>query len=144
LLPLPVEIVRVQPETLDAFYRTREREALSSLFGFPVVRYVQRLGFAAIDNEDTVAAGTLRIEDSLGFVESIVVDAARRREGIGRAIEEQMSDVARYYNCHKMTVTVPHQRGAQRFFEACGYALEAVLSQHAFRVDSAVLRKFLL
>jgi GNAT superfamily N-acetyltransferase len=144
LPPLPVEIARVQPETLEAFYRQREREALSTFFEFPVVRHVQRHAFAATDGETTVGAGTLRIEDNLGYVECIVVDSACRRGGIGKAIEERMSEVARYYNCHKMTVTVPHQRGAQRFFEACGYALEAVLAQHAFKLDSAVLRKFLL
>jgi GNAT superfamily N-acetyltransferase len=144
LPPLPVEIVRVQAETLDGFYRPREREALSAFYEFPVIRHVQRHGFTATENGETVAAGTLRIEDSLGYVECIIVDPTRRRAGVGRAIEAQMSDVARYYNCHKMTVIVPHQRSAQRFFEGCGYAIEAVLPQHAFKIDSAVLRKFLL
>jgi len=43
-----------------------------------------------------------------------------------------------------MTVLVPHLRGAQKFFEACGYSTEAVLPQHTFKLDMAVMRKFLL
>ena len=39
---------------------------------------------------------------------------------------------------------VPHGSAAQRFFEACGYDVEAVLPQHAFKLDMAVMRKFLL
>jgi hypothetical protein len=37
-----------------------------------------------------------------------------------------------------------HERPAQRFFEACGYKLDAVLAQHTFKLDVALLRKFLL
>jgi hypothetical protein len=55
-----------------------------------------------------------------------------------------MADVANYYNCHKMTAMVPHGRSAQRFFEACGYGVEAVLPQHTFKLDMAMMRKYLL
>jgi len=43
-----------------------------------------------------------------------------------------------------MTAMVPHLRGAQRFFEACGYGVEAVLPQHTFKLDMAMMRKYLL
>ena len=33
---------------------------------------------------------------------------------------------------------------AQKFFLACGYAVEAVIPQHTFKLDVALLRKFLL
>jgi GNAT superfamily N-acetyltransferase len=138
------EIVRVEPESLDAFFRTNGREALAALYGFPVIKHVTAYGFAATEAGEVVAAGTLRIEDLLGHVERIVVEPQRRRRGIGRAIAEQMAEVASYYNCHKMTAMVPQRSGAFSFFEACGYRVEAVLAQHAFKVDVAVLRKFLL
>jgi GNAT superfamily N-acetyltransferase len=97
-----------------------------------------------MEDGEVVAAATLRIADLLGHVERIVVEPQRRRRGIGRALAGQMADAACYYNCHKMTVMVPHRSDACRFFEACGYRVEAVLAQHAFKVDIAVLRKFLL
>jgi hypothetical protein len=43
-----------------------------------------------------------------------------------------------------MTVEVFDGRAAQQFFERCGYKTEAVLPQHTFKLDVAVLRKFLL
>jgi GNAT superfamily N-acetyltransferase len=141
---LPVEIVRTQEEALDAFFREGEREALRTFYGFSVVWHEQRHAFAARDGDATVGGATIRIAASLAYVERIVVAPPRRRTGIGRELLEAVADVANYYNCHKMSVQVPHRSAAQRFFEACGYREEAVLPQHDFKLDVAVLRKFLL
>ena len=139
-----VELMRVQPETLEHFYHAHEREALKAFYEFSVIWHEQRYGFAAMDGERIVGAATLLVAASLGHVERIVVDPQYRRKGIGRDLVDQMADVANYYNCHKMTLLVPHLRSAQKFFEACGYSLEAVLPQHTFKMDMAVMRKFLL
>jgi len=53
-------------------------------------------------------------------------------------------EIANYYNCHKVTLEVPATGAARAFFEACGYKTEAVLPQHTFKKDVAILRKFLL
>ena len=45
---------------------------------------------------------------------------------------------------HKVTLEVPAAGDARAFFETCGYKLEATLPQHTFKLDVAVLRKFLL
>lgn len=141
---MPVEITRVRSEDVSAFYRTVEREALRALYDFSVVWHEQIEDFAALDGDATIAAATIRIAASLAHVERIVVESARRRGGIGRRLLDAAADVASYYNCHKMSVLVPHESVAQRFFEACGYRQEAVLAQHTFKLDVAVLRKFLL
>jgi len=141
---LPIEIVRVQTHGLVDFFREHEREALRAFYEFPVVWHEQAYGFAAVENEETIAAGTLFVAASLGHVERLVVDPEHRRKGLGRAILAEMAGVANYYNCHKMSVMVPHGRSLQRFFEACGYGVEAVLPQHTFKLDMAMMRKFLL
>jgi ribosomal protein S18 acetylase RimI-like enzyme len=141
---LPVEIVRLRTEALDAFYRAHEREALRAFYEFPVIWHEQSYAFAAIDGDETLAAGTLRVAASLGHIDRLIVAPAHRHRGYGRAILAEMADVANYYNCHKMTVTVPHERSAQKFFEACGYGVEAVLKQHTFKLDMAMMRKYLL
>lgn len=141
---MPVELVRLQPPALEPFYRANEREALRAFYEFPVIWHEQSYGFAAVDGEQTLAAGTLRVAASLGNIDRLIVAPAYRRKGLGRAILAEMADVANYYNCHKMTVMVPHGRSAERFFEACGYGVEAVLPQHTFKLDMAMLRKYLL
>jgi GNAT superfamily N-acetyltransferase len=141
---LPAEIIRPQLDALDMFYAAHEREALRAFYAFPVIWHEQRYGFAAQDGGAIVAAGTLHVAASLGTIERLVVDPAHRRQGLGRQLIESMADVANYYNCHKMTVMVPHERDAQRFFEACGYGTEAVLPQHTFKLDMALMRKYLL
>ena len=138
------ELVRSQPDALEAFYKRHEREALRAFYEFPVIWHEQRYGFAVMEGETMLAAATLRVAASLGHVERVVVAPERRRTGLGRQLLTEMADVANYYNCHKMTVTVPHLRGAQKFFEACGYGVEAVLPQHTFKLDMAVMRKYLL
>jgi GNAT superfamily N-acetyltransferase len=143
-LRLPVEVVRLEAAELEPFYREREREALRAFYEFPVIWHEQTYGFAVREDECIVAAGSLLVSASLGQIAKLLVDPQHRRRGAGRAIVTEMADVANYYNCHKMTVMVPHQRSAQRFFEACGYGTEAVLPQHTFKLDMALMRKYLL
>lgn len=134
----------MQPEAVDVFYRRAEREALKTFYGFSVIWHEQRHDFEARDGDRVAGAATIRIAASLGHLEKIAVAEDWRRHGIGRQLLDAAADVANYYNCHKMTVLVPHRSAAQQFFEACGYREEAVLPQHTFKLDMAVLRKFLL
>ncbi len=141
---MPVEIVGVQPEANAAFVRAHDREALKTLYGFTVVWHEQRHHFGAVEDGTTLGVATITIAASLATVEGLIVAPQARRRGIGRALLARAADVANYYNCHKMTAQAPHGSGAQRFLEACDYHVEAVLPQHAFKLDMAVLRKFLL
>lgn len=141
---MPVEIARVQAEAIMDFVRRTEREALKTFYDFSVIWHEQEHGFAAMDGGEAVAIAQIRIAASLAHVERIVVLPARRRQGIGRALLQSASDVANYYNCHKMTALVPHHSAAQTFFERCEYREEAVLPQHTFKLDMAAMRKFLL
>jgi len=141
---LSLEVVRLQPPALESFFREHEREALRAFYEFPVVWHEQSYGFAALEDERMLGAGVVRIAASLGHVDRVIVAQERRRGGLGRALLDAMAEVANYYNCHKMTAMVPHLRGAQRFFEACGYGVEAVLPQHTFKLDMAMMRKYLL
>lgn len=134
----------MQPDAVAAFYRSAEREALKTFYGFSVIWHEQTHDFAAQDGDRVIGAATIRIAASLGHVAQIVVAGDARRRGVGRQLLDAAADVANYYNCHKMTVLVPHRSAAQEFFEACGYREEAVLAQHTFKLDMAVLRKFLL
>ena len=134
----------MQPGAVAEFYRQTEREALRTFYDFSVIWHEQTHDFAAVEGDRTVGAATVRIAASLGHVERVVVAPDARRRGIGRQLLDAADDVSKYYNCHKMTVLVRHRSEAQRFFEACGYREEAVLAQHTFKLDMAVLRKFLL
>ena len=134
----------MQPEAVAAFYRSAEREALKTFYGFSVIWHEQAYDFAARDGDRVVGAATIRIAASLAHVEKLLVAQDARRHGIGRQFLDEADEIGKYYNCHKMTVLVPQHSAAQAFFEACGYREEAVLPQHTFKLDMAVLRKFLL
>jgi GNAT superfamily N-acetyltransferase len=141
---MPIEIARVRPDALEPFFRANEREALRTFYNFSVVWHEERYQLAARDGE-TIAGGVqIRVAASLAQVETIVVLPEFRLRGIGRDLLSQAADLANYYNCHKMIVAVPHASPAQRFFERCDYHQEAVLPQHTFKLDIALLRKFLL
>lgn len=139
-----VEIEAVRPERTAAFRREYERDALSTEWGFRVVWHEQRHEFAATAGDAILAVLGLRIAASLAHVDSLLVAPQRRRGGLGRRLLERAETVANYYNCHKVTLEVPAGSDAERFFDACGYKREAVLPQHTWKLDVAVLRKFLL
>ena len=100
------------------FFGAHEREALRAFYEFPVVWHEQAYGFAAVDGEETIAAGTLSSRHRLATSSASSSRRDHRRAGLGRAILAEMADVANYYNCHKMTVMVPHLRSAQKLFRS--------------------------
>jgi GNAT superfamily N-acetyltransferase len=129
----------------ERFWKEHEREALSALYGFRVVWHEQRHEFRAVDARSrTIGAIHCVIAASIATIERLVVAPPERRRGVGRALLERVAETANYYNCHKVSVPVPHKSEAQRFLEACGYRVEAVLPQHTFKLDVAMMRKFLL
>jgi GNAT superfamily N-acetyltransferase len=144
LAQLPVDIVHVQPDAVMEFVRRTEREALKTFYDFSVIWHEERHDFAAMDGEQVIGAVEIRIAASLAHVERIVVLPERRRSGVGRSLLDAAAETANYYNCHKMSALVPHKSASQTFFEHCDYKEEAVLPQHTFKLDMAVLRKFLL
>lgn len=141
---MSLEIVRVAPDRADAFAKRHEREGLKTFYAFSVIWHEQSHDILAVDGEEILGAARVRIAASLAHVERVLVLPERRRGGIGGLLIAELANVANYYNCHKMTVMVPHRSEAQTFFENCAYKEEAVLAQHTFKLDMAVLRKFLL
>jgi GNAT superfamily N-acetyltransferase len=139
-----LEVEPVQPERTAAFRKSHEREALSTEWNFRIVWHEQRHELAALVAGDVVGVLGLRIAASLAHVDSLIVDPPRRRTGIGRRLLERAEVLANYYNCHKVTLEAPADLPARAFFEACGYKVEAILPQHTWKLDVAVMRKFLL
>jgi ribosomal protein S18 acetylase RimI-like enzyme len=138
------EIEDVQPERTAAFRRAHEREALSTEWNFRVIWHEQRHELAATSEGEILGVLGLRIAASLAHVESLIVASDFRRRGIGRLLVARAEVLGNYYNCHKVTLEVPYALPANSFFTACGYKLEAVLPQHTWKLDVAVMRKFLL
>ena len=139
-----LEVEVVAPERTQDFRKAHEREALSTQWRFRVIWHEQRHEIAAMRDGDVVGVLTLRIAASLAHVDSLIVAAAERRLGVGRALLARAEDLGKYYNAHKVTLEAPAGSDAERFFEACGYKIEAVLPQHTWKLDVAVMRKFLL
>ena len=141
---LPVEICRVADDRVADFFKSALREARNALWNFSVVWHEQSYDVAAMRDDTVVGAARVRIAASLAHIEAVIVLPNERRKGTGCALLAALEEIANYYNCHKMTIEVPHRSGAQKFLERCGYKEEAVLPQHTWKLDHAVMRKFLL
>jgi GNAT superfamily N-acetyltransferase len=139
-----LEVAPVSPERTAAFRAAHERDALSTEWNFRVIWHEQRHELAALVGDEVVGVLGLRIAASLAHVDSLIVETSRRRTGIGRRLLERAEVLANYYNCHKVTLEAPADLPARAFFEACGYKTEAILPQHTWKLDVAVMRKFLL
>jgi GNAT superfamily N-acetyltransferase len=141
---MSLEIEVAKPGDADAFWKTNDRAWRSEMWAFKVVWHEQSCEIVA--SLDGAIAGALRarIAASLAHVEALYVEPAHRRRGIGRALLERCEQIGNYYNCHKVSAGVLDASDALRFFTACGYHVEAVLPQHTFKLDVAMVRKFLL
>lgn len=139
-----LEIETAKPGETDAFWTRYDRDWRTELWNFRVVWHEQRHDVLARDDDEIAGALRLRIAASLGHLDALFVRPADRRRGIGRLLVARAEELSNYYNCHKVTVAVFHDGEAQRFFEGCGYKIDAVIPQHTFKLDVALLRKFLL
>ncbi|GAC1417366.1 MAG: hypothetical protein NVSMB5_08050 [Candidatus Velthaea sp.] len=138
------EIEITKPGELEGFWHSVDRDWRSELWNFRVIWHEQTHDLAVRAGAEIVGALRVRIAASLAHVDALYVRPERRKTGAGRMLVQRCEELANYYNCHKVTVAVFHGHAAQAFFEACGYKVEAVLPQHTFKLDVAMLRKFLL
>ena len=141
---MSLEIESAKPGETDAFWHAHDRDWRTELWDFRVVWHEQTHDVVARDGGAIVGALRLHIAASLGTVASLYVLPDARRHGVGRLLVGRAEDLSNYYNCHKVSVAVFHERAAQKFFTACGYKVDAVIPQHTFKLDVALLRKFLL
>jgi GNAT superfamily N-acetyltransferase len=141
---MSLEIETAKPGETDAFWKVHDRDWRTELWNFRVVWHEQQHDMIARDDGELVGVLRLRIAASLGHVDALYVVPSQRRRGVGRLLVSRAEELSNYYNCHKVTVPVFHDHAAQRFFAACGYVVEAVIPQHTFKLDVALLRKFLL
>jgi GNAT superfamily N-acetyltransferase len=141
---MSLEIETAKPGETDAFWKMHDRDWRTELWNFRVVWHEQQHDVIAREDGELVGGLRLRIAASLGHVDALYVVPSQRRRGVGRLLVSRAEELSNYYNCHKMTVPVFHDHAAQRFFAACGYVVEAVIPQHTFKLDVALLRKFLL
>jgi GNAT superfamily N-acetyltransferase len=139
-----LEIEVAKPGAVDAFWHAADRAWRSELWAFKVVWVEQSADIVATVDGAIIAALRTRIAASLAHIEALYVEPEHRGRGIGRALLERCEQIANYYNCHKVSAAVLDRGAALRFFAACGYHVEAVLPQHTFKLDVAMVRKFLL
>jgi GNAT superfamily N-acetyltransferase len=139
-----LEIGVAKPGEATAFWRANDRAWRSEVWDFRVVWHEQTHDVTATLDGAIVGALNLRIAASLAHVEALYVIPAQRRNGTGRALLARGEEIANYYNCHKVSAAVMNASPALQFFLGRGYHLEAVLPQHTFKLDVAMVRKFLL
>jgi GNAT superfamily N-acetyltransferase len=138
----PIETAK--PGEADAFWRANDRDWRSELWNFRVVWHEQSYDVVVRDDGRIIGALHARIAASLAHIEALYVLRPYRNRGLARALLARCEELAKYYNCHKVSVAVFAEHPAQTFLERCGYKVEAVLAQHTFKLDVAMLRKFLL
>lgn len=133
-----------KPGELEDFWRSVDRDWRSELWEFRVVWHEQAHDLSVRSGQTIAGALRVRIAASLAHVDALYVRREHRNAGVGRMLLQRCEEIANYYNCHKVSVAVFHEHGAEEFFVRCGYKIEAVLPQHTFKLDVAMLRKFLL
>ena len=139
-----LEIAVAKPGEASAFWQANDRAWRSEAWAFKVVWHEQTHDITASVEGAIVGALNVRIAASLAHVEALYVIPEQRGKGIGRALLARCEEIANYYNCHKVSAGVMNASPALQFFLDSGYHVEAVLPQHTFKLDVAMVRKFLL
>jgi GNAT superfamily N-acetyltransferase len=139
-----LEITVAKPGEAASFWKANDRAWRTDVWAFKVVWHEQTHDITALVDGEIIGALHLRIAASLAHIEALYVLPGHRGNGIGRALLARSEEISNYYNCHKMTAGVFNGSPAQKFFEGSGYHVEAILPQHTFKLDVAMVRTFLL
>jgi ribosomal protein S18 acetylase RimI-like enzyme len=139
-----LEITVAKPGEASPFWQTNDRAWRTEVWAFKIVWHEQTHDITAVVDGVIAGALNLRIAASLAHIEALYVLPEHRGRGIGRALLARSEEISNYYNCHKMTAGVMNASPALKFFEGSGYHVEAILPQHTFKLDVAMVRKFLL
>ncbi len=138
------ELRRARAEELVEFVRMNERAARSSFYGFPTIWHEESYDVAAFEGDAIIGVARVGVAASLAQIERVFFTPDHRRRGVGRDLVEMLADIANYYNCHKLCAQAVVDTPAEQFYAACGLGREAVLLQHTFKLDIALLRRYLL
>lgn len=139
-----LEIAVAKPGEASPFWAANDRMWRTEVWAFKVIWHEQTHDITAVVDGQIAGALQLRIAASLAHIEALYVLPARRGNGIGRALLARSEEIGNWYNCHKMTCGVMNGSPALKFLEGSGYHVEAILPQHTFKLDVAMVRKFLL
>jgi GNAT superfamily N-acetyltransferase len=140
-----VEIVEVERETVQDFLNHQWKPVNESIFGFydPSMWEVHRRALAAYESKRIVGAAVFKIEAGLGKLSQMITAAEHRERGIGGAMVAEVEEICRREGCHKITLKTYWDSEAQRFYEAHGYEVEAVLRRDLHGADMCQMYKFL-
>ena len=140
-----MEIVEVERETIEVFLNREWKPVNESIFGRydPAMWEVQRRALAAYESKRIVGAAEFKIEAGLGKLSQMMTAADHRERGIGGAMLAEVEEICRREGCHKITLKTYWDSEAQRFYEAHGYEVEAVLRRDLHGVDMCQMYKFL-
>lgn len=83
----------------------------------------------------------LLIDTGVATVDSLLVDYAKHRSGVGSALLAAAEDHARAKDCHVMKIETGVDWGARAFYEKNGYGLRAELKGYYGKRDFVLLDK---
>lgn len=110
-----------RPDVVDAWLR---RAADGQIVILVAEAHDGLVGYASIDREE--ANWTSHVRDV-----RVLVDAAARRHGLGRALVREAITIAYELGAHKIVAQMPReQQAARRLFADFGFRQEAVLRRH--------------
>lgn len=111
-------------------------------FGKTVKWVEKNFIYKATDNGKIVGTIRLKYETGVVYIETIIVAAEKRGQGIGKLLIVKAEKFAKKEKAHKLFLTTGKDWEARKFYESLGFEKVADLPNHHFHKDFVIYSKF--
>ncbi|MFA6981912.1 MAG: GNAT family N-acetyltransferase [Patescibacteria group bacterium] len=101
------------------------------------VRYI----VARDDRGDVIGDLELKVEAQVAYIDTLIVRADVRKQGVGRELVREAERVAKELKAHKIYLLTGRNWQSQNFYRSLGYEKTGEQNDHYFHVDFDILTK---
>src|SRR3989344_4690443 len=138
-----LSITKTSYNQVKSFEKSAWHDANIEHFGHDVEWFEKKFVFKAMVDRSIVGTILGRITPGVLFIDSLIVDKTRKREGIGKQLVEKAIGFAKQKGAHKATLTTGKDWEANKFYESLGFTNVYILKDHHYNIDAILYEKMI-
>lgn len=138
-----IEISSYQPEEHTAFAKSQWPVADMENYGHPGEWETPRYFLTAKYSNLVAGIAVVDLDDGVLEIRQIIVDSAKRRQGIGRTLMDRIEKIAVEHQAHKISLLAAKGLPAEKFYQSLQYIPEAEIPNHYVKRTYIVYVKYL-
>lgn len=140
---MDISITKASKRQIEPFEKRVWHDANIEHFGKDVPWFEKKFIFKATIDSQVVGTVSGKFSPGVLYIESLIVDKAYQRQGVGKRLIERATSFAKKHNVHKMSLTTGIDWEATKFYESLGFTKVCILKNHYYHIDCILYEKII-